>query len=269
MRTLSRSAVESISRTVPRAAVVAPAGQCDRGVVADVAVGVVEPLAEELRGGLAAEEAEGIDGHLAELGVAVAAGFAQGGDGAGVVERPSSRAACLARLTAAALRTIGGCFGGQRPGQHRDRIERLSRGRPRVEGLEGAERQGHVPGQLRVSFMVQVVRQQVGQLAEQVRGSPASLASFRIRLASSKALRQVAPDRAEQPDVLPRVALAAGQLAEEEPDDDHHGDHQRRDHEQLDDEAGRRCLDRRQLGREGARAGRRRGAGRCCHSKGS
>ena len=80
-------------------------------------------------------------------------------------------------------------------------------------------------------------------------GSLASLASFWIRLASSKADRQ-SPERLPQPpDVLGRVALAAGQLAEEQPDQDHDRDHDRRDHEELDHESGGGGLDRGQVGK--------------------
>ena len=79
-------------------------------------------------------------------------------------------------------------------------------------------------------------------------GSLPSLASFWIRLASSKADRQLADDEPELPDVLHRVAFAAGELAEQEPDHDHDRDDHRRDHEQLHHEPGRGGLDRRQVG---------------------
>ncbi len=67
--TLFRSLGESISRKTPRLGGVATTAQGDGRVIADVAVyDVLEPVAEHAGRGIAAEEAEGVDGGLAEFG---------------------------------------------------------------------------------------------------------------------------------------------------------------------------------------------------------
>ena len=214
-----------------------------------------EPVAEGLRRRLAAEEAQRIDGHLAELGISSsAAAWASAATAPGSSSCPWSRAACLARLAAAAIRIGGSNFGSSARASDVDRVDLAAVGQAGVERLERAQRQGDVLGQRGFSFWSSSCASRSVSSPSSL-GSLPSLGSFWIRLASSKADRQLADGEPEQPDVLHRVAFAAGQLAEQEPDHDHDRDDHRRDHEQLDDETGRGGLDRGQVGERRGPAG--------------
>ena len=130
--------------------VAAPA-EGDGGVVADEAVLVrADALAEDPVGLGAAEEAQGVDGHLADLGFASAAVSPRALTARGSSSLPSSRAACLARLAAAAIRIDCVELRLQGARQRIERVDDLAALRLGLERLERAQRQGHVLRQLRV-----------------------------------------------------------------------------------------------------------------------
>ena len=96
-------------------------GECSSGVIADEPVFIVEPIAEERGDLLALEEAQREDGPLAKGWLAVLCRLAQrGGIAGGLSSLPSSRAACFARLVAAAIRISSGCLEPNASGQGRD-----------------------------------------------------------------------------------------------------------------------------------------------------
>ena len=170
---------------------------------------------------------------------------------------PSSRAACLARLAAAAIRIGVLVLRLEGRGQRLERVDLAAARRAGLERLERAQRQGQVLRQLGVrrSGLVELGGEQVGQLAQELR---VAARAWRRSGSGWPARTPTAswPDgMPELPDIFHRVALAAGQLAEEQPDDDHHHDHHRRDHEELHDEPGGRRLDRRQSGSGGGLSG--------------
>ena len=203
-----------------------------------------------------AEEAEGVDGDLADLGVLVLGHLAEGLDGAGVLELAVEPGGLLGQ--AGRRRDPDGPveLGPQGPRQHLDRVDELAALRPGVERPEGAERQGQVLRQRGVFLMlgglepIQLAGEQVGQLAQELRVG----GDRRVVLDQAGQLEGRPPvglGEPELPDVFHRVPLAAGQLAEQQPDDDHDHDDGRRDHEELHHEPGRRRLDRRQVGSAG------------------
>ena len=165
---------------------------------------------------------------------------------------PSNRAACLARLSAAASRISLSYFGSS----------------ARASGTSGStfcppavlassvRKAPSVKATYLCRFgvgvvLVELAREQVGELAEQDRIG----ADLGVVLNQAGQLERHPPvgrGRAQPLDVLHRIALAAGQLAEQEPDDDHHDDDDRRDHEELNHKPRRRRLDRRQV-RQGRR----------------
>ena len=159
------------------------------------------------------------------------------------------RAACLARLAAAAIRIVVSYLGSRAPRQRDERVDALPALGLGLERLEGPQRQGDVLGQLGVFRRACRARARAGPSAR--RATPGRCRSWDRAGSSWPARtpdRQLADGRPQLPDILHRVALAAGQLAEQQPDDDHHHDHHRRDHEELHHEPSRWRLDRRQVG---------------------